>query len=308
MLRVLGSAAGGGFPQWNCNCTGCRRARTRDPAATPRTQSSLAVSSDGERWLVVNASPDLRQQILQTPSLHPRTGLRDSPIAAVFLTNADVDHIGGLLNLREGQPFALYAARRVLDVLEGSAVFNVLNRETVPRREAPLGARVALQDAEGVPLGLAVETFTVPGKVALFLEDPEAGPSFGTAEGDTVGLRLIDERSGRSVFYVPNAAAMSRGLSERLQGAELVFFDGTLYRDDEMLKAGLSGKSGRRMGHISVSGPDGAIASFEGLSVKRKIFVHINNSNPILLTDSPEREAVESAGWEVACDGMEIEL
>lgn len=264
---------------------------------------------------MLNASPDLRHQILRTPALHPETSaasgtVRHSPIAAAFVTNADVDHIGGLINLREGQPFALYGSQRVLDVLDANPVFEVLNRATVPRRSVPLEGTVSLCDARGQALGLSVEVFPVPGKVALYLEaaESESDPNFGTQEGDTVGLRLVDEISGASAFYIPNCAAMNESLARRVEGAELVFFDGTLYRDDEMINQGLSHKTGKRMGHISVSGGDGAIAAFEALDVRRKVFIHINNSNPILLSDSEERAVVEAAGWDVAWDGMEIVL
>lgn len=305
-LIVLGSAAGGGFPQWNCNCVNCRRARAGDPNATPRTQSALAASADGERWLLLNASPDLRQQIQATPALHPRRGVRHSPLAAVLATNADVDHIGGLINLREGQPLALYASQRVHAVLDGNRIFEVLDREIVPRRTLDLDETMPVRDAVGAPIGLSIQIFAVPGKVALYMERPDAD-SAGAA-GDTVAVRLVDEASGRQAFYVPNCARLDADLARRLSGASLVFFDGTLFRDDEMIRAGLSQKSGRRMGHVSMDGPDGALAGFADLDVGRKVFVHVNNSNPALLADSPERARVEAAGWQVAHDGLEIEI
>lgn len=304
-MIVLGAAAGGGFPQWNCNCANCRRARDGDPAAVPRTQSSLAVSADGERWLLLNASPDLRQQIQATPALHPRQGVRHSPLAAVLVTNGDVDHIGGLINLREGQPLALYASDRVQAVLDGNRIFDVLNRDLVPRRTLELDRTTSIADAAGNPIGLAVETFAVPGKVALYLE--EEGADLSGQAGDTVAVRLIEEATGTEAFYVPNCARLDDALAQRLKGAAVVFFDGTLFRDDEMVAAGLSQKTGQRMGHVSMDGREGALAGFAPLSVGRRIFVHINNSNPALLADSPERRQVEAAGWEVAHDGMEVE-
>lgn len=304
-MIVLGAAAGGGFPQWNCNCANCRRARDGDPAAVPRTQSSLAVSADGERWLLLNASPDLRQQIQATPALHPRQGVRHSPLAAVLVTNGDVDHIGGLINLREGQPLALYASDRVQAVLDGNRIFDVLNRDLVPRRTLELDRTTSIADAAGNPIGLSVETFAVPGKVALYLE--EEGADLSGQAGDTVAVRLIEEATGTEAFYVPNCARLDDALAQRLKGAAVVFFDGTLFRDDEMVAAGLSQKTGQRMGHVSMDGREGALAGFAPLSVGRKIFVHINNSNPALLADSPERRQVEAAGWEVAHDGMEVE-
>jgi len=310
MLRilVLGSAAGGGFPQWNCGCPNCRRAREGDPAAVARTQSTLAVTADNENWFLLNASPDLRQQITQSPPLHPARGSRHSPIAGVVLTNADVDHIAGLLTLRERQPLTVYATRRVHDVLADNIVFNVLNAECVERRSFDLSDEIELSLPDGQPAGIAVQLFPVPGKVALYLEKSGAGPSFGTVAEDAVGAKITSRSDGRSFFYVPGCAAMPADLADRLRGAELVFFDGTTWTDDEMRTTGVGVKTGRRMGHMCMSGSDGAIAAFAGLDVRRKIFVHINNTNPALLSDSPERAEAEAAGWEIAEDGMDIAL
>lgn len=307
-IIVLGSAAGGGSPQWNCNCATCRRVREGAPGTRVRTQSSLAVSGDGVRWVLLNASPDIRQQILATPRLHPREGVRHSPIAAVVLTNADVDHVAGLLTLRERQPFALHASDRVHAALDANPIFRVVDPEVAPRRPLPLGVPVKLAAADGAPLGLTVEAFAVPGKVALYLEDQKAGADFGTREGDTIGLFLREPASGACAYYIPGCAAVDEALARRLTAAPLVLFDGTLFTDDEMVAAGLGVKTGRRMGHISVSGPDGSLAAFAPLRVRRRIFVHINNTNPILIDGTPERRAVEDAGWEVAHDGMEIEV
>ncbi len=306
-ILVLGAAAGGGFPQWNCNCANCRRARANDPAALARTQSSLAVSADGGRWLLLNASPDLRQQIQANPRLHPNSGLRHSPIAAALVTNGDVDHVSGLLSLREGQPFTLYAAERVLGVLAGNPIFNVLNPDIVQRQQLPLDRPIAISGKDGAPLGLTVTAFVVPGKVALYLEDRNAGPGLGTQPGDTIGLEIVAD-DGSRFFYLPACAALPAALAERIKGAKLVFFDGTLWRDDEMIAAGVGSKTGQRMGHMSISGKDGTLAAFRPLGVERKIFVHINNTNPILLADSVERAEAEAAGWEVAHDGMEVRL
>jgi pyrroloquinoline quinone biosynthesis protein B len=307
-VLVLGSAAGGGFPQWNSNDAASQRARASDPAAPARTQSSIAVSADDRRWVVFNASPDLRQQINDTQALHPKEGKRHSPIAAVVLTNGDVDHVAGLLTLRESQPFAVYATDRVLSVLRANSIFNVLNPEFVDRRVMKLGEPFEVVEKQGTGTGVIVEAFPVPGKVALYLEDARAGANFGTQTEDTVGL-CISSRDGASrLYYVPGCAALPADVADRLRGAPLVLFDGTLWRDDEMIVNGIGSKTGRRMGHMSVSGADGTIAAFAPLRVKRKIFVHMNNSNPILLADSHERAAIEKAGWEAAYDGMEISL
>ena len=306
MLRilVLGSAAGGGFPQWNCNSEACRRARADRSLA--RTQSSIAVTADGENWVLFNASPDLRQQIIDNTALHPNRDLRQSPIAGVVLTNADVDHVAGLLTLRESSPFALYATERVLGTLAENSIFNVLNPDFVDRRPMVMGEPFGVKTRDGADTGLEVEPFAVPGKAALYLEDAGAGENFGTRAEDTVGVGVRAPATGVEFFYIPGCAAMSPELAARLRGAPLVLFDGTLWRDDEMIEAGIGVKTGRRMGHMSMSGEDGAMAAFEPLDVGRKVFLHINNSNPTLLIDTPERRTAEAAGWEIAFDGMEI--
>jgi pyrroloquinoline quinone biosynthesis protein B len=301
---VLGSAAGGGFPQWNSNAPACRRARGGVVGALPRSQASLAVSANRRDWFVLNASPDLRLQIEATPVLQPREGLRSSPISGVVIAGGDVDAIAGLLHLRERHRFFLYAPSRVLAVIAANPIFDVLAADCVRRLELPLERRVELAGAAG-PSGLAVFAFTVPAKVPLYLETAGQDPVLGE-EGDAVGLQLIDTATERSFFFIPGCAAMTDKLRRRLAGSELVFFDGTLWRDDEMIRLGVGDKTGRRMGHMSISGADGAIAAFCDLGVRRRIFIHINNSNPVLLDDSPERQLAEAAGWEIAYDGMEV--
>jgi pyrroloquinoline quinone biosynthesis protein B len=298
-LIVLGAAAGGGFPQWNSACAVGRRAWRRDPGARWRTQCSVAVSVDGERWTLLNASPDLRQQILATPALHPKREPRHSPIAAVVLTNGDVDHVAGLLNLRESQPFTLYATAAILGVLESNPIFNVLNPEFVKRR------RLILEQPVELDGGPTVVPFTVPGKVPLYLEGDAL--EIGAETEDVIGLEL-HAGQGERAFFIPGCARLTPALRERLRGAALVLFDGTLWTDDEMIRSATGAKTGARMGHMSVFGPDGTLAAFAPLDVRRKALIHINNTNPILLDDSAERAAVQAAGWEVAYDGMEIEL
>ena len=295
-IAVLGSAAGGGFPQWNSNAEGCRRARAGDPAARPRTQASIAVSADGLRWFIINASPDLREQVGRSAFLHPREGLRSTPIAGVVLTGGDVDVIAGLLTLRERQPFTLYATARIHGVLDANPIFEVLARDVVRRAVVSLETPVSLDD------GLTVELFAVPGKTPLYLEATDAPPI--ETNDTTVAAAISDGRT--TIFYVPGCAAMTPALADRLRGAPLVFFDGTLWRDDEMVAAGLGTKTGRRMGHMSLEGPEGTLAAFADLGVTRKVLIHINNSNPVLIEDSPERARATAQGWEVAHDGMEI--
>ena len=308
---MLGAAAGGGFPQWNSAGPGCRRARAGDPAAAPRTQTSLAVSGDGgRRWVLLNASPDLPAQLRATPALHPRPeagAVRHSPIAAVVLTGAEVDTVAGLLSLRERHAFALYGAEPSLAVLRENPIFGALDPALVPRRALPLNDAFDLFDAAGGELGLCVEAFAVPGKVPLFLEQGGADPGRSDS-GETVGLRLSLLRGEEELFFVPGCAAMTDALRERLRGAACVLFDGTLWQDDEMLRAGAGTKTGARMGHMSIDGPAGTLAAFENLGVRRRVLIHLNNTNPVLLADSPERAAVEEAEWEVAADGMELML
>lgn len=305
-ILVLGAGAGGGFPQWNCGCPNCRRARSGDAAAAARTQSSLAVSADGKRWVLLNASPDLAAQIGANPVLHPPTGGRGSPICAAILTNADVDHVAGLLTLREGHRFAIHASRRVLEVLERNAIFNVVDPALAPRLPVALEQETAITDGEGRSTGLFVTAFAVPGKVALWLEDPTL-PDFGSVAEDTIGLQIGDGQ-GRSFFYLPGCASLPPALASRLRGGELVVFDGTTWTDDEMIRHGFSDKTAGRMGHMAMHGPGGTIAAVAPLGVGRRVFVHINNTNPVLLADTPERRAAEDAGWEIGFDGMEIEL
>ncbi len=315
-LKIIGSAAGGGFPQWNCNYRLSRAARAGIAGVRPRAQSSLIASADGAGWALFNASPDIRQQIAATPELQPQADgpLRSTPIRAVVLTNGDVDHVAGLLSLRERQPFALYATKDVLDVIAENSIFNVLDPALVPRRSLPLDRTVALLDAQGEETGLAIEAFAVPGKIALYLEDssdPQA--DFGSDSGETIGVRITTAQDPAGVknaaaFYIPGCARVDAALKQRLTGAACLLFDGTLYTDDEMITAGVGQKTGRRMGHIAMDGEEGAVASLADATIGRRIFVHINNTNPVLDENSPEHALVRAAGWEIAHDGMEVDL
>lgn len=306
-IVVLGAAAGGGVPQWNCNCAICKAARDERPELRA-TQASIAVSADGEHWFLINASPDLRQQVIATPQLHPGAGrLRHSPIAGVILTNGEVDAVAGLLSLREGWPFSIYAHQRVLDILKSNSIFNVLDGKRVKREAIECGRTFEPRHADGTSSGLEILPFAAPGKRAWYLEN-ETDTGGGDRAGDTLGLRIADKRTGEYLYFLAACAALTPDIKQRLQGAPLVFFDGTLWRDDELIAAGLGAKTGQRMGHMSMSGPDGAMAAFADLGVGRKIFLHINNSNPVLLAESAERLAAERAGWQIPFDGMEITL
>jgi pyrroloquinoline quinone biosynthesis protein B len=309
MLRVivLGAAAGGGIPQWNCGCPVCRAARGDHPALQS-TQTSIAVSADDQHWFLINAAPDLRQQLTATPRLHPLAGvLRHSPVAGVVLTNGEVDAVAGLLSLREGSPLTLYAHERVLAILRSNSIFNVLNEKLVPRVPIAVDAAFELGLPDGSPSGLEILPFAVAGKGAWYLEGKQH-PAGDDGEGDTLGLRISSKRDGKHFYFIAACARVTAELGQRIAGAPLVFFDGTLWRDDEMISLGLSAKTGRSMGHIAMSGQDGAIAALADLGIGRKVFLHINNSNPALLLGAPEREMAAHAGWEFAHDGMEIEL
>ncbi|HEX5509463.1 MAG TPA: pyrroloquinoline quinone biosynthesis protein PqqB [Pseudolabrys sp.] len=290
---VLGSAAGGAYPQWNCRCPVCQLAWSADPRVRPRTQCSLAVSSGDGRWAILNAAPDIAVQIRNTPALHPKGALRGSPISAVVLTGGEIDQIAGLLTLRESTPFKLYATPATHAAVASNAMFDALT--SVSRRAINPGETFTLDG------GLAVSMFTVPGKVPLYLEREKTEISHESAA--TVGLELQHER-GRLVF-IPAAADVTPELRARLGSADVVLFDGTLFADDEMLRTGTGQKTGRRMGHMPIDGEGGSLAALAGLAARR-FYIHINNTNPIHVAGSLERRKVEDAGWQVAEDGMEI--
>ena len=309
MLRivVLGAAAGGGVPQWNCGCDVCRKARSDNPELQS-TQASIAFSADGAHWFLVNASPDLRQQLIATPQLHPKAGeLRHSPIAGVILTNSEIDAVTGLLSMREGSPFAIYAHERVLSILRSNSIFNVLSEKNVKRIAIDVDRAFEPALPDGSPSGIEVLPFEVPGKGAWYLEG-KAHPAGADGVGDTLGLRIADKASGQYFYFLAACARATDDVRQRITGAPLVFFDGTVWRDDELIVAGLGNKTGQGMGHISMSGEHGAIESLAALDIGRKVFLHINNSNPALLGTSTERKAAERAGWLIPTDGMEIVL
>src|SRR6202140_1681244 len=298
---VLGAAAGGGFSQWNCRGAVCRLAWAGDKRGKPRTQASLAVSADGEHWILLNASPDLRAQIQANQNLQPRgqthDNARGSPIAAVVLTGAEIDQTAGLLTLRERSPFALYATAATLAAIADNPMFAALAPDVVARRAVVPGERFALG------YGLEAELFIVPGKVPLYLEGDD--PDAASESAANVGGEIFNDTSGLASF--PGAAAVTPAVMQRLARADVVFFDGTLFRDDEMIATGTGAKTGRRMGHMPLDGPDGSLVALNGLRARR-IFVHINNTNPILVDGSPERGRVIAAGWEIAEDGLEVKL
>jgi pyrroloquinoline quinone biosynthesis protein B len=307
-FRVLGSAAGGGFPQWNCGCANCRGLREGTLRGTARTQESLAVSNDGEHWFLLNASPEIRQQIESFPGLWPRRP-RHSPIAGILLGNGDLDHCLGLLSLRESHPLVVYATEPVRSgFCEGNVLYRTLQRfpEQVRWRALRTGVeqQLTIADEGGGERdsGLVVTALPVPGKRPLHLEG--LGPP--SAE-DNVGLLIRDRRSGRSLAYLSACGGPSDAVRSLVAGADAVFFDGTFWTNDEMVTGGLGTRRAEDMAHWPVGGAEGSLA-FLAQSRGRRILIHVNNSNPLLRDDSPERAAVTAAGVEVAYDGMEAEV
>ena len=295
-VRVLGAAAGGGFPQWNCGCPQCRAARDGSRPCRSRTQSSIAVSADYRRWFLLNASPDIRAQIESFPALHPR-GVRESPLQAVLLTDGELDHSYGLLLLRESDRLEVHATEAVHETLSnGTSLLPTLGAYTnVEWRTVAVGKEVPLAD------GLSYRAFGAPtNKQARF----EAG------EGDesVVGYRITDEHTGSVLVYLPGAQELTASVLAQLEGCGCLLFDGTCWQDDELIRLGIAGKTSRDMGHLPIGGEDGSLKKLAPLSIERKIYIHINNTNPILLEDSPERRSVEEHGFEVAEDGLELEI
>ena len=292
-VRVLGSAAGGGFPQWNCHCGICEAAR-EGARARPRTQSSLAIRGHDGPWFLVNASPDLRQQL---EALSPGVdGIRTAPIAGVLLTDAEIDHTAGLLLLRE--------SATPVRVLGDAGVERALRDgyPVLPMLERYCGAEwQTLEPGRTQPLdgsSLVVEPFAVGGDA----------PRYSDVEVEASGLVFRDRATGGVVTYVPGLATVDPGVVGRFAASDLVLVDGTFWRDDELARLGISDRSARDMGHMPLSGSGGTLEVLTGLRRPRKVLVHINNTNPILLEDSAERDEVVRAGVEVAYDGLEVEL
>ncbi|MGW0827857.1 pyrroloquinoline quinone biosynthesis protein PqqB [Streptomyces sp. NPDC002845] len=295
-LRVLGSAAGGGFPQWNCGCPGCRAVRDGSRPCRARTQSSVAVSRDRRQWFLLNASPDIHAHLESLPAPRPN-GIRATPLAAVLLTDAELDHTLGLLLLREGRAVEVHATHTVHETLcDGTSLLRTLKRYCpVEWRPVVPGADVPLAD------GLSYRAFDVPtAKRARF------GPA--GEQGRVVGYRLTDGHSGRTAVYLVGMQQLTAAVREQLDDCACLLVDGTCWRDDELIRLGLADRTARDMGHLPIDGPDGSLEQLSPLPIDRKIYLHINNTNPILLEDAPERRRVEERGMEVATDGLEIQV
>lgn len=298
-VRVLGSAAGGGFPQWNCACPPCSAVRDGSRPARARTQSSVCVSTDERRWFLLNASPDIRAQFESFPALHPARDLlggRSVPLQAILLTDAELDHTLGLLLLREGAGLEIHATTVTRDVLhEGTSLLRTLQAYCpVKWRQVAVGADARLAD------GLAYRAFNVPTTKRARFGAPDG-------EGRVVGYRLVDSRTGGTLVYLPSVQDLAT-VRDELDDCDCLLVDGTCWRDDELVRLGLAAKTAREMGHQPIDGPDGSLVRLAALDGMRKIYIHINNTNPILLEDSAERRIVEQHGIEVASDGMELRI
>ena len=302
-IRVLGAAAGGGFPQWNCNCRNCDGVRKGTVRAIPRTQSSICLSSDGINWVLFNASPDLLAQIKSFPPLQPARAIRDTGIRAIVLVDGQIDHTTGLLMLREGKPLEIWCADMVHeDLTSGNPLFKILGHYAgVDRHRLPIEA-----DSSFTIAGIEHLRFR---SVSLKSKAPPYSPHRDNPhDGDNVGLFIEDERTGRSLFYAPGLGEIEPHLKPLMEKADAVLVDGTFWTDDEMIRLGVSKKRAREIGHLPQSGPGGMIEVLEPLRARHKVLIHINNTNPILDEDSRERAQLRAAGIDVAFDGLEIEL
>lgn len=303
-IQVLGSSAGGGFPQWNCNCPNCSGVRRGTLRATPRTQSSIALSADGSDWLLVNASPDILTQIQRSPALQPARAIRDSGIAAVLLMDAQIDHVTGLLMLRERKtPLPLLATPEVFsDISSGFPITDILSHYCgIERQELPIdGSEVYIAALPGLCLH-TVSLASKPPPYSPFRDNPRPG--------DNIGLLMTNPATGAKAFYAPGLAEVTPELIELMSGCSVVLVDGTFWTNDEMQRLSLSTKAALDMGHLPQSGPGGMIEQLDRLpTTVRKLLIHINNTNPILVEDSDERALLTQHGIEVAHDGLEIPL
>jgi pyrroloquinoline quinone biosynthesis protein B len=296
----MGTAAGGGFPQWNCRCRCCQTARTDPEAAWPRTQSSVAVSSDGSHWFLLNASPDVREQLARLPSDGASAAIRHVPIEGIVLTDAELDHSLGIVLLREAKYLPLYATEAIRSVLECDSRILPVARAfaDMPCTDMPLDTPLELVRRDGVPSGLSVEAFCVPADPPRFASSAPAG--------HTVGLEVREVATGRRCMFLPGCGGLSPALLDRLAGADVLLFDGTFWNDDEPIRLSISTRTAREMDHLPISGPGGSLEQLTALPCRHRLYTHINNTNPILIEGSPERAQVVSAGLGVGYDGLRM--
>ncbi len=302
-IKVLGAAAGGGLPQWNCACTNCSAVRNHQPNIRARSQSQLAISAENESWFLVNASPDLRDQLINSPDLHPNSTseLRDTPVAGVILTSADLDHVLGLLLMREFTPVRIYATRPVISILQKNSFFQMLDRLPGQSRWTTIEPGVSFHAGED----LICTPIALPGALPAYVREEErVGLDLTSA---TIGV-IFEETNGARVAYLPALSSVSPSLKDLLSTCSAVLVDGTFWSDDELQRIQPGTPLARSMGHLPISGMDGSLAALRDLNGTRRIYTHINNTNPILNEQSFERRQVDDAGWEVAWDGLEITI
>jgi len=309
-VKILGSAAGGGFPQWNCGCAHCGAVRAGTFQGTARTQTQVAISAgvDARFWFLLGASPDLRAQIEAAPELHPREGVRQSPIAGAVLANADLDHVLGLLLLRELQPLRVYATNSIRRILtEDNSMFAMLQR--VPGQVAwtafKPGATFPVINAAGEDSGLHCRAVSLGAHYPAYVSERRQGE---LASGEaSLGL-IVESPTGKRLAYMPAVPQIDDALLKEFESADVLLFDGTFWSDDELIRVQGSGKTARQMGHVPVSSAYGSLNVLAGLRRPRKIFIHINNTNPMLNEAGPEYREVRAAAWEIAEDGWEFDL
>lgn len=301
-IRVLGSAAGGGFPQWNCNCPNCQGLRQGSLKATARTQSSIAVSTDERHWAVFNTSPDIRAQLEAFPAIGPKQGLRDTGIAAIVFMDSQIDHTTGLLMLREGCPHEVYCTDCVYeDLTSGFPIISML--------KAWNGGINHHRINTGEPFNIPALQNLLITPIFLTSKAPPYSPHRNNPQpGDNIGVLLTNQANGKSLFYAPGLGAIEPHLIPFMQQADCLLVDGTFWSEDEMAITGVGTKRAREMGHLPQSGDDGMIQALKQFPQARKILIHINNTNPILDEESWQRQALNAEQIEVAYDGMEIEL
>jgi pyrroloquinoline quinone biosynthesis protein B len=303
-IKVLGSAAGGGFPQWNCGCANCRRLRQGTLRGKARSQAQLAVSADGQAWFLLNASPDLRTQIEATPVLHPLAGARQSPIAGIVLSSGDLDNVLGLLLLREFQPLQIFSTAAIRQIVsQENSFFRLLERVPgqVTWTEIRPGGVFELKSSGAC---ICCRAIALPGSYPAYVSESQRGRLIK----NQAVLALVLESGGRKMLFAPTLPAITKELQAAMQDCDLLFADGTFWSDDELQSVRRDGSTAREMGHLPVSGPGGSLERLASLKGPRKIYIHINNTNPMLDEESvPHRQARE-AGWEVAEEGWEFEL
>jgi pyrroloquinoline quinone biosynthesis protein B len=307
LLRTLGSAAGGAFPQWNCACRNCSGLRAGTLAGKPRSQAQLAVSGDGRTWFLLGASPDLRAQIESTPVLRPANGIRQSPIEGVVLASADLDHVLGLLLLRELQPLRVYATASIRRILrEDNSAFHMLNRvdPQVAWTDYEPGKPFPLLSPGGDDSGLRVEALSLGTRYPAYVS-PQRAAEFVPGEAS---LGLIISHQDKTAGYFPAVPQIDEAVLRMLDTLDLLFFDGTFWTDDELIRIQGSGQTALQMGHVPVSSPNGSLQRLASLRNPRKIFVHVNNTNPMLDEAGLEFRQVREAGWEIAEDGWQFDL